>query len=386
MEITPAIKSEFLSFDSEQAVSEMIGQLRKFEERHGLIFKKDKYLGIIEKKGLLRSRLDVTKAKINNFVHRTPLVNEHADVIETAYTLFQADSDFVPVESNKKIVGVLSALDLAKLAAELPETKSFTVADVKLVKGEKIEKDDAVSKATEVMHKARVDQVPIFEGKRLYGIVSFRDLLQKYLAWVPTRETSTKFEKVSGGSKGSESDKPNLAMLPIKSFSTNQNMLTVSRKARLSDVIGAMGKANVSSALVMDGEKFEGLLTIKNIMRLVGSMKIPENFNIRFIGLNDVGLVPHQKEAVQKIASNEAFKLQRAIQDDFSMVVHLKDHTKSGRERKYSISLHVDAPGQQFTVNEFDWRVEDALHRTFDNAKNVLKRRQRGEKSRKKVF
>ena len=386
MEITPAIKSEFLSFDSEQVVSEMIGQLRKFEERHGLIFKKEKYLGIIEKKGLLRSRLDVSNTKINKFVHRTPLVNEHADVIETAYALFQADSDFVPVESNKKIVGVLSALDLATLAAELPETYSFTVADVKLIKGEKLEPNDPVSKATEVMHKAKVDQVPVFEGKKLYGIVSFRDLLQKYLAWAPNQEFSSKFDKMSGSSKSSESDRPNLSMLPVKSFSTNQNMVTVSKKATLLEAVKLMGKDHVSSAIVMDGERFEGLLTIKNIMRVVGSLKIPENFNIRFIGLNDVGLLAHQKEAVQKIASNEAFKLQRAIQDDFSMVVHLKDHTKSGRERKYSISLHVDAPGQTFTVNEFDWRVEDALHRTFDNAKNVLKRKQRREKSRKKVF
>src|SRR3989338_5844065 len=385
MEITPAIKSEFLSFDSEQAVSEMIGQLRKFDQRHGLIFKKDKYLGIIEKKGLLRSRLDVSKAKINNFVHRTPLVNEHADVIETAYALFQADSDFVPVESNKKMVGVLSALDLAALAVALPETKEFVIADVKLVKGEKLEPNDPVSKATEVMHKARVDQVPVFEGKKLYGIVSFRDILQKYLAWVPDRENSTKFTKMAN-SRSAEADRPNLSMLPVKSFSTNQNMVTVSKKASLLEAVKLMAKDHVSSAIVMDGEKFEGLLTIKNIMRVVGSLKIPENFNIRFVGLNDVGLLAHQKEAVQKIASNEAFKLQRAIQDDFSMVVHLKDHTKSGRERKYSISLHVDAPGQTFTVNEFDWRIEDALHRTFDNAKNVLKRRLRGEKSRRKVF
>ena len=385
MEITPAIKSEFLSFDSEQAVSEMIGQLRKFDQRHGLIFKKDKYLGIIEKKGLLRSRLDVSKAKINNFVHRTPLVNEHADVIETAYALFQADSDFVPVESNKKIVGVLSALDLAALAVALPETKEFVIADVKLVKGEKLEPNDPVSKATEVMHKARVDQVPVFEGKKLYGIVSFRDILQKYLAWVPDRENSTKFTKMAN-SRSAEADRPNLSMLPVKSFSTNQNMVTVSKKATLLEAVKLMGKDHVSSAIVMDGERFEGLLTIKNIMRVVGSLKIPENFNIRFVGLNDVGLLAHQKEAVQKIASNEAFKLQRAIQDDFSLVVHLKDHTKSGRERKYSISLHVDAPGQTFTVNEFDWRVEDALHQSFDNAQNVLKRRLRGEKSRRKVF
>ncbi|MEK6939909.1 MAG: CBS domain-containing protein [Nanoarchaeota archaeon] len=386
MEITPAIKSEFLSFDSDQVVSELIGQLRKYDERHGLIFKKDKYLGVIEKKRLLRSRLDVSKAKIQNFVHHTPLVNEHADVIETAYALFQADSDFVPVESNKKIVGVLTALDLAQLAAELPETKSFTVADVKLVKGEKLEKDAPVGKAIDLMHKARVDQVPIFEGKKLYGIVSFRDVLQKYLAWVPRRETSTKFDKVRGGSKGAESDKPNLAMLPIKSFSTNQNIVTVPKDSKLSDAVALMTKNNVSSAIVMDGEKFEGLLTLKNILRLVSSLQIPENFNIRFVGLNEVGLLAYQKEAVQKIASNEAFKLQREIQDQFSMVVHIKEYSKGDRERKYSVALHLDAPGQNLNVTQYDWRIETALHKTFDNAKNALKRKLKMEKSRRREF
>ncbi len=386
MEITPAIKSEFLSFDSEQPVSEMIGQLRKYDERHSLIFKKDKYLGVIEKKGLLRFRLDVSKAKISNFIHRTPMVNEHADVIEAAYALFKADSDFVPVESNKKIVGVLSAMDLVKLAAGLPETKSFSVMDVKLVKGEKLEKDDPISKAEQLMYKDRVDQVPIFEGKKLYGIISFRDILQKYLAFSPNREFSTKFDKMSGGSKSSEADRPNLSQLPIKSFSTNQNMVTVSKEASLSEAVNLMVKDNVSSAMVMSGEQFEGLLTLKNVLRLVGSMQIPENFNIRFVGLNDVGLLAHQKEAVQKIASNEAFKLQRDIQDEFSMVVHIKDHTKSGRERKYSISLRVDAPGQSITVTEFDWRIETALHKTFENAKNTLKRKLQAEKTRSKVF
>ena len=387
MEITPAIKSEFLSFDSEQAVSEMIGQLRKYEERHSLIFKKDKYLGVIEKKGLLRFRLDVSKAKISNFIHRTPLVNEHADVIETAYALFKADSDFVPVESNKKIVGVLAALDLAKLAIALPETRSFSVMDVKLVKGEKLEKDDPISKAEELMYKARVDQVPVFEGKKLYGIVSFRDILQKFLASAPNREFSTKFSKMGGGSKSAEGERPSLSMLPIKSFSTNDNMVTVSKKASLSEAVTLMVKDNVSSAMVMDGEKFEGLLTLKNILRLIGSMNIPENFNIRFVGLNDVGLLAHQKDAVQKIASNEAFKLQREIKDDnFSLVLHLKEYSKSDRERKYSVSLRVDAPSHSITVTDYDWRVETAIHKLFENAKSVLKKKLRGQKNRKKVF
>ena len=242
MEITPAIKSEFLTFDAEQVVSEMIGQLRKYEERHSLVFRKDKYLGVVEKKRLLRSRFDVSMAKVGNHIHRTPIVNEHADIIETAYTMYLSDVDFIPVESDKKIIGVLSALDLAGLAGGLPETKFFKVSDVKLVKARVLSKEDAISSAMDIMYKQRIDQVPVFEGAKIYGVVSFRDLLRKYLASTPDREFSVKFTKKGGGTKSSEANRPNLALMPISSFSTNENLVSINREARLLDAVALMKK------------------------------------------------------------------------------------------------------------------------------------------------
>ena len=201
MEITPAIKSDFLTFDSEQVVSEFIGQLLKYEERQGLVFKKDKYIGVVERKGLLRSRFDSSTAKIGNYIHKTPLVNEHADIIKTAGIMYLSDSDFLPVESNKKIIGVLRALDLAALAAGLPETRSFKVGDVKLEKAERLNKDDPISTAAEVMHKKKIEQVTIFDAGKLYGILSFRDILKKYLIRTPSKEFSAKFDKMRGNSE-----------------------------------------------------------------------------------------------------------------------------------------------------------------------------------------
>lgn len=386
MEITPVIKSEFLSFDAEQVLSQMIGQLRKYEERHGLVFKKDKYLGVVERKRLLRSRFDASTAKIGGYIHRTPILNEHADIIEAAYTLYLSDADFLPVESNKKIVGVLAALDLAALAAELPETKSFKVSDVKLVKAERLDKDDPISAAIDIMYKARIDQVPVFEKGKLYGIVSFRDVLKRYLAWTPNKEVSAKFSKDLGGSKGGEGEKANLALLPVSSFSTNENLVSINREARLRDALSLMKKQNVSSAMAMDGNAVAGLLTLKNILRLVGSLQIPQNFNVRFVGLNDVGLDPYQKNNIKKITSNEAFKLQRQIQNEFSLVIHIKDYTKSQRERKYSVTLRLEFPGQLLTATQYDWRVETALRKTFDNAKNAAKKKFRGDSSRRKSY
>ncbi len=380
MEITPAIKLDFLTFDSEQVVSEFIGQLLKYEERQGLVFKKDKYIGVVERKGLLRSRFDSSTAKIGNYIHKTPLVNEHADIIKTAGIMYLSDSDFLPVESNKKIIGVLRALDLAALAAGLPETRSFKVGDVKLEKAERLNKDDPISTAAEVMHKKKIEQVTIFDAGKLYGILSFRDILKKYLIRTPSKEFSAKFDKMRGNSRGAEAEKPNLALLPVGSFSTTDNISTTSGSVKLRDAVALMKKENLSSLVVLDGKEVIGFLTLKNILRIVGSLKIPQNFNIRFVGLNDSGLDSYQKNNIQKISSNEAFKLQREINDEFSLVVHLKGYTKSQRERKYSVTLRLEFPGHPVTATQYDWRVETALRKTFDNAKNELTKRFRTDR------
>ncbi|MBI2112767.1 CBS domain-containing protein, partial [Candidatus Woesearchaeota archaeon] len=134
MEIAPAIKEDFIVLDDEATVSKIIGELTQFEKRIGLVFRNNKYLGLVEKRKLLKSKIDPTETKIKNYVQSTPIVSEHADVIETAYLMYQSDLEYVPVERNKEIVGVLKAIDVASLGVNLPEAKGWKVTKAKFVK------------------------------------------------------------------------------------------------------------------------------------------------------------------------------------------------------------------------------------------------------------
>ena len=102
MDITSIIQEDFVVLDQDMMVSEMIGMLKKYEKRSGLVFRNKKYLGLVEKKKLLRSRIDASNTKIGKFVQATPLLSEHADILETAYLLASCNVDILPVESNKK--------------------------------------------------------------------------------------------------------------------------------------------------------------------------------------------------------------------------------------------------------------------------------------------
>ncbi len=371
MEIKPLIKEDYLVLDENATLSQLIGQLKQFEKRTALIFRNKKYLGLIEKKKLLKSRIDTSKVKIKNFIQKTPIINENADIIETAYLMYQSNLEYLPVESNKKIIGVLSSLDLIQSATQLKGLDKAKVSDIKLIKPKKLGKDDQIATALTIMYKERIDHVPVYDQGKIYGVISFKDIIRKYLNWSPKRDVSTKFNKTAS-TRSAEVDMPHLASLPVSSFSTNDNLLFAKETESLKNATKLMSDSNVKSLLIMENEDLLGLLTTKYLLRKIASLKIPKNHNIKFVGLNKVRLQSYQKYNIQKIASNEAFKLQRKIKNDMNLTIHIKSYDKQGGEQKFSVNLRIDFPSQIITSTQEDWDLETALRKTFNNAKNEV--------------
>jgi len=369
MDITPIIQEDFIVIDDQSTISTMIGQLRQYEKRAGLVFRNNKYVGLIEKRKLFKTRKDATTEKIDKFIQETPILGSHADILETAYLLFKSNLELVPVEQNKTIIGVVRAIDVIKVALDLPEAKNCKVEDIKSVKLSPLDKEAPLSTAMDIMHKNGVDHVPVFENGELYGIISHKDVLRKFLNWSPKRDMSTRFNKMMR-TKSAQVDPVHLVTLPVHNFSTNENLVTIQRSASAKDAVNKMIQRKVSSLLIMDGNEYSGLLTVKNILRWIASIQVPENFNIKFVGLKKLDWHPYEKEALQKIASNEAFKLQRQIKNDFSLVMHIKEYEKDGKKKKYAINLHVEFPGRMYSVSQEDWDWRIAVRKTFNNAKN----------------
>ena len=371
MEIKPLIKDDYLVLDENATLSELIGQMKQFEKRTALIFRNKKYLGLIEKKKLLKSRIDATEVKVKNFIQKTPIVNENADIIETAYLMYQSNLEYIPVESNKEIIGVLSSLDLIKSATGLKELDKAKVSDIKLIKPKKLGKEDQIATALTIMYKERIDHVPVYDQGKVYGVISFKDIIRKYLNWSPKRDISTKFNKTAS-TRSAEVDMPHLASLPVSSFSTNDNLVFGKQTDSLKNATKLMSDGNVKSLLIMENQDLLGLLTTKYLLRKIASLKIPKNYNIKFVGLNKIKLQSYQKYNIQKIASNEAFKLQRKIKNDMTLTIHIKSYNKQGGEQKFSVNLRIDFPSHIITSTQEDWDLETALRKTFNNAKNEV--------------
>lgn len=378
MDIYSIVRKDFLVFFADESLSEMIGKLNNSTQKSGLVFSQNKYLGTILHKKLLKTRLKTTKVKTKSVVQKTPQVNLHADIIETAYLMYNSNFNLLPVEDRKKIIGTVNELQLAHLAVRLPELEGLKVKDLRLIKLPLLDKTDQIATALEIMYKRHVEHVPIFDQGKLYGIISYSDYLRKYLPWVTKRETSTKMVKIRGANSA-EVDRPHLSSLPVSSFSTNDNLVEVEKNESVKNVTTLMLKDNISCVLVMDKGEYVGLLNAKNILRAVSSLKIPENFNLHFIGWSNLKVDDYERECVEKICSNESFKLQRIIKDPFDLKIHLKEYSQTGnrvagKQHKYSVHLKIEHPGKVFAVSQDDWDLRRAFHKAFANLQNAAKK------------
>ncbi|MBI2572633.1 CBS domain-containing protein [Candidatus Woesearchaeota archaeon] len=368
MEITPLIKDDFLVFQDETMLSEVLTKLRQFDKHAALIFRNNKYMGVIERKKLLKSTVDPATVKVSGFVIRTPILDYHANLFEAARLIFESDTDYLPVQKEKGIVGVIHSLDVAAATVALPEVPKTTVGSLQLVKTPKVSKDDKVATVINLMDKEGIDHVPLFEDGKLYGIVTFRDLIRRSLNWNYKRDVSMKFNPYISADDV-KYKVVNMGSLPIVDFATTQDLVKVKAKATVKEAVGLMVKNKIHDVLVVDDSKFSGLMTTRTVLKMVSNLKVKKNFAVKFIGLKDVTLTEHQRYALQKISEHEAMKLQRRIDQLFEIIVYVKEMNKAGKQREFQVVVKVEWPGKVIGSEKTDWDLERAVHKCFNTLK-----------------
>ncbi len=374
MNISSAVSKDFLVIDSSESVSSLIGKLRAYEKRSALVFHHKKYVGLVQKRRLLRAGVDPYALKVVHVLLKTAILPDDTDIIKAARLLFESASDVLPVQKNKEIIGVVSALSLASLAVTLPEAGTWKVKDVKSMKSFVLQRGDPVAVALQVMHDQRIDQLPIVDQGELYGLLSYRDLLRKYLNWSPQRDFSRRFNKMAS-TRSAEVDALHLSQLPVEGFATTDGLLTTTMATTVREAVALMVKNNISCLPVMSGTSVNGLFSIRHVLQKVADLTQQQQFEIQFIGLHKLHTEDYSVDSLQRAAGHEAQKLQRALRQPFHLAIHVKEYSKQGHRHKYSVAIRLEYPGQFLATSDDDWDVEGALHKAFTNVGNALKKK-----------
>ncbi|MBU1112154.1 MAG: CBS domain-containing protein [archaeon] len=372
MAIKELMKTDYLTFDAGNSITEMLGKLKSSGKRTGLVYNKGKFIGVVNYHSLLKTSLSLTESKIVKCAVKTPLVSVNADVYDTAMLMAESNLDFLPVVEDNNIIGIVRSLDLLQAAAKMPEMRDLKVKDIKFAKPTALKDTDKISEVLKVMMKQKVEQVPVFQGRNLTGVIRIADMINLFLS--PQKASRGKALKEVGKTRSAAVDRTKMSSLPIKSFITS-NVSYIKRNDRLNRTINSMGISNLWDMMVSEEGKVYGLLTVKNILGKFASLKPVDEPGIKFHGLNETHLTERQAGMLKDIAENEAGKIQRVIKNDLVISVHVKEHKQSGKpgkKHKYSVTLRLEYPGRIVTGTQDDWKVQTAMRKAFNNVKNKL--------------
>ena len=259
------MRTEFIKLDANDFGSSFIGQKKKTGDSFGLIFEGKSYLGFADKKELLRSRLDATKTKVKNCLKHVPILTKNSKLADIVRLMSAADVRALPVRDNNKVLGIIRAKDVAKELQEFYE--KIKVGDIVKKRAVICNEDDELGQAIDLMVKKNIDRLPIIKKDgRIAGIISVIDFLLKFSVF-PRKKTRQPLAAAHSamcvtGFKKDENQ--NLLKCPV---SNQMSALTISctKKNTVAEAIEIMFENDLTSLVVLENEKPEGILTIKDI-------------------------------------------------------------------------------------------------------------------------
>lgn len=373
MAIKDIIKKDFLTIEADTNVSELLGKLKKSKKRNALVFKKDRYLGVIDRRAFLKSSITSSETKVIKCTIRTPTISINADAMETAQLMAKSNFEILPVEEDDKIVGIVRALDLVRDLARIPEIKRIKVKDVKLAKPSPLRGHDKVSVAINTMLNEKVERAPIFLSRKLIGIVRLRDLYRYFLT--PAQKSAR--GKSFGGTKAAASDRTKSSDIAVESFSS-KDFHEIKRDELIPKAVYKMCMNDVWELVVKEDEKVFGLLTVKNILAKISAMKTAVRTEIDLVGLPKTHISEDKKEKLLQIARNESIKVEKVVNNDLQLKIHFKESQQSGKlgkKYRYSVSARLELPGQVFSASEEGWKVETVLRKCLVSLRNSINSR-----------
>jgi len=159
MPVKEILTKKYLKVKPEDTISQMVGRMRKQRQHQAFVFDGNKYLGMIDRKFLLTSRIDPSKMKVGNVVKKrskaktqfyVPIISPDTEISEAARLMAAAGVHMLPVEEKGKMTGAVRALDIAAQLAD--EYKSVACSELASMRIEKMRYDQEIGRALEILN------------------------------------------------------------------------------------------------------------------------------------------------------------------------------------------------------------------------------------------
>jgi CBS domain-containing protein len=323
---------------------------------------KGKYVGMITRRTILRSRLDFTMAKVRPLMQVAPQVSPETPLGELAKLMIGSGMRQLPLFDKGKLLGFVTDEDVIH-AAVGDEWGRGAVEKVMTRAPHTIESSRSVGAVFGLMRDYGISHVPVLEGGRLVGMVSIEDILEN-IYWPQRRQTT-------GDIVGEKIETLGIAVKGIMA----SPVITVDSKTSLRVAEKQMHDNDVSCLCVVSGDRLVGIITKLDFLEPISQVAAQaRKLTIQF-GVKDIEIDESQQGFMMNEFDSFSHKYQEAFQLG-TLFVYMKSHgdtTMRGTPMIHCRLQFRTTRGTFFAASE-GWGVEPTFRVALDRLERRLLR------------
>jgi CBS domain-containing protein len=323
---------------------------------------KGKYVGMITRRAILRSRLDFTMAKVRPLMQAAPQVSPDMPLGELAKLMIVSGMRQLPLFDKGKLLGFVTDEDVIH-AAVGDEWGRGTVEKVMTRAPHIIEAGRSVGAVFGFMRDYGISHVPVMEGGRLVGMVSIEDILEN-IYWPQRRQTK-------GDIVGEKIETLGIAVKGIMA----SPVITVDNKTSLRNAEKQMHDHDVSCLCIVSNDRLIGILTKLDFLEPISQVAAQaRKLTIQF-GVKDIEIDESQEGFMMNEFDSFSHKYQEAFQLG-TLFVYMKSHgdtTMRGTPMIHCRLQFRTTRGTFFAASE-GWGVEPTFRVALDRLERRLLR------------
>lgn len=323
---------------------------------------KGKYVGMITRRVILRSRLDFTMAKVRPLMQAAPQVSPGMPLGELAKLMIGSGMRQLPLFDKGKLLGFVTDEDVIH-AAVGDEWGRGAVEKVMTRAPHIIEAGRSVGAVFGFMRDYGISHVPVMEGGRLVGMVSIEDILEN-IYWPQRHQTK-------GDIVGEKIETLGIAVKGIMA----SPVITVDSKTSLRDAEKQMHDHDVSCLCVVTSDRLVGILTKLDFLEPISQVAAQaRKLTIQF-GVKDIEIDESQQGFMMNEFDSFSHKYQEAFQLG-TLFVYMKSHGDTTMRETPMIHCRLQfrtTRGTFFAASE-GWGVEPTFRVALDRLERRLLR------------
>jgi CBS domain-containing protein len=278
---------------------------------------KGKYVGVISRRWVVRSRVDPAATKVKSLMRGAPKVSLDFSLSRAAKLMIESGVRQLPVFDKAKLLGFVTDEDIIH-GAVTQEWGNVAVEAIMTRAPQVIEAGRSVGAVLSLFREHGVSHVPVMDEGKLVGIVSIQDVIEQVFQ---PRQRQTLGEIVG--------EKVPVLSIPAKGIMAKP-VITVQPDASLKEAEKKMHNHNVECLVVVSAGRLTGIVTKLDFLEPISQLEVPERKLLVQFAVKGISINPDQQGYMMGEFESFARKYRDALKSG-TLFVYVKTHGANQR-------------------------------------------------------